>query len=579
MNHETPLYASFALLAWLALPAAHATVPDMYGAGASNLGRAGASTALADDAWAVYYNPAGIARLKHITLDLGYVVGQAQLRPFERIVYDTDGDGYNTDAFGYPDVGPVGTDYRARAIGKDRPLNTDGLQLAIAYPLGWRFGIGLGIYLPREIARISLEDPALPYYVMYRNRNNILTLHPALGIQIIDGISLGLGGQISVRALIYGSASVFADIEAFPAEGSEDGTEISGDLRIDLHQLEAAVRPIFRPTAGLLINFGAFAKKDSDVRRILERFAVGATYRGNWGIPARAEIVAGVNGQISFDDDTLLLSSLLEEPLTLAIEDLLAFYNPPQVALGFMGGHGPVTATVDATWTGWSGFREITVPPTTVAIDAIAGASIAVNLGRELPPAAFRDTWEVRVGLEAEATVARATGRFGALKMRVRGGYGYVPTPVPPQNGLTNYMDADRHMIALGAGFEVGSIAGVSKGPVRFDLGAQFHQLERTTTVKDDNLVLDQDDDGILDYPTGTPLDGQITAAGYSWTLMGSLQVRFGDPTKEPRRRAAKAGAAPAPADPPPAEVVPEVPDPADPVTDPPGDATEGGAE
>ncbi len=511
-----------------------ATTPDMYGMGARNVGRAGASTALADDAWSTFYNPAGVARLRHISLEASYIVGQHRLQSFERIVYDRDGDGRTTDEDGFAEIGPVGTDYRARLSGANRPLDTDGIMLGIGYPLGWRFGFGIGVYLPREgLLRLEPENPSIPYYVMYQNRNNRFTLSPAFAFQIVDGLSIGLGAQVGAKAKLYASANVTADIDAFSSE-SEEGTDLDANIALDIRAVDIAAVPTVQPVVGLQLNFGAFAPNDAGLKGLLERFGIGATYRGVWRVDTVAQVVAGVNGTVRFDDDTLLLSTLLEEPLDLTIEDLTAFYNPPTVSLGVTGGYDIFQFSLDAVWTKWSGFRPLAVPAGGLGIDALAGVSIQVDLGTDLPPPSFHDTWTLRTGFDLALPLmpSKPMKAVGSLEVGVHGGYAFVPSPVPEQTGLSNYMDADRHVAALGLGLQLGKLNGVSKGPIRFDLAGQYHQLVRTTSVKVDGLVSDTDGDGRLDYPSGYALDGELTAAGHSWVVMGTISLLLADPTE-----------------------------------------------
>src|SRR5688500_5723840 len=110
--------------------AAWATVPDLYGMGASTIGRGGAGTAVADDPYAAYCNPAGLAAFPHITLKFDAVVSRADVRPFTGIVYDTDGDGLLVTADGAPDYGDVGTDYRYRTeLAKEAAFTSSGIQI------------------------------------------------------------------------------------------------------------------------------------------------------------------------------------------------------------------------------------------------------------------------------------------------------------------------------------------------------------------------------------------------------------------------------------------------------------------
>ena len=59
------------------------------------------------------------------------------------------------------------------------------------------------------------------------------------------------------------------------------------------------------------------------------------------------------------------------------------------------------------------------------------------------------------------------------------GGYGFVPTPVPDQTGITNYMDSDRHVVSAGVGLRY--FPRSAPGPINIDLGGQYQQLVTRT--------------------------------------------------------------------------------------------------
>ena len=136
----------------------------------------------------------------------------------------------------------------------------------------------------------------------------------------------------------------------------------------------------------------------------------------------------------------------------------------------------------------------------------------------------------LRGGLDTTLPIARCVRGVGTVSVRARGGYAWVPSPVPDQTGITNYVDNDKHVGAIGLGIELGHISRVSKGPVRFDLALQTQSLVRRTTVKDPSLVKDEDGDGHLDWPNGYPFSGSYVSGGRTWVMQGTLEFRFGDP-------------------------------------------------
>ena len=70
--------------------------------------------------------------------------------------------------------------------------------------------------------------------------------------------------------------------------------------------------------------------------------------------------------------------------------------------------------------------------------------------------------------------------------MALRGGYHYDPTPVPPQPGVTNFVDASRHVVAMGAGLTLVRLGRAAPGALSLDLHAALQVLESRTVVKAD---------------------------------------------------------------------------------------------
>ena len=64
----------------------------------------------------------------------------------------------------------------------------------------------------------------------------------------------------------------------------------------------------------------------------------------------------------------------------------------------------------------------------------------------EVPPEPLSDLWQVRAGVEW-------TTPFEPLQARI--GYGYEPSPIPPQEGETNLLGGSAHVLATGIGFDL----------------------------------------------------------------------------------------------------------------------------
>jgi long-subunit fatty acid transport protein len=115
---------------------------------------------------------------------------------------------------------------------------------------------------------------------------------------------------------------------------------------------------------------------------------------------------------------------------------------------------------------------------------------------------------------------AEPSGRYAwsdmldaALTLRARGdalsGFvscTYEPTPVPSQDGRTNYVDSTRLGAALGGSYTLMITHGV---PLAFALEAQLHRLVPRTTHKESDQVRDEvPDDAVGGTPRG-PIEGR----------------------------------------------------------------------
>ena len=129
--------------------------------------------------------------------------------------------------------------------------------------------------------------------------------------------------------------------------------------------------------------------------------------------------------------------------------DLLA---PEEAALGVAVTPIPaLSLSLDLTWGRWSDYRTI---------------------HEELPDPLFCDVLDVRAGAEWRAHES----------LRVRLGYGFLPSPVPEQVALHNFVDSHRHELAFGLGLDLEPLARV---PVTIDLALRFHAQHRQRATKD----------------------------------------------------------------------------------------------
>lgn len=207
--------------------AAHANPADMFGFGARGAAMAGAQVAAADDGTANYYNPAILARLETIRIELGYQVALPSLK-----IDDQDN----------------GVD------------SSRGTAIDIAVPgtlAGARFTIGAMLFLPDQaLTRLRNESAQKPRWALYDNLPQRLVFGANAAIAIGD--RLAIGGGVSFMAATKGVVNL-RGLVGFPRP------ELSNlDLAIDVD-----LDTIRYPEAGVWF-------------RALPWLDLGASYRGGF---------------------------------------------------------------------------------------------------------------------------------------------------------------------------------------------------------------------------------------------------------------------------------------------------------
>ena len=165
-------------------------------------------------------------------------------------------------------------------------------------------------------------------------------------------------------------------------------------------------------------------------------------------------------------------------------------FVPMEVVAGGEFAPAGWTATLDVAWKKWSEFPDPTVVlgrlPTAVA-----------------PFPSFHDTIAARAGFEKRLPMAHAQ------ELALRVGAGFEPSPVPEMKDDYNFMDADRAIAALGAGW---AFPFHGSGHFRVDAGFQDQLLMSRTERKDPTKV-----------PVGTVLVHKVSGS----TTVGTLGVSW----------------------------------------------------
>lgn len=165
---------------------------EVLGLTSRHAGQAGAGAASADDAAALYYNPAGLVAAPGIELSLGTIGAYAHLRNGDRL----------------PD--PAGGQIAMRA-----PLPLRG-------PLADRIVVGVALHLlPGDVAHLIAPRPDEPYYPYYGDRMSRIVVLPGAAVRL---------GRVAIGVSVDVLAGLTGSIEA--TEGASRAIDARVDQRI-----------------------------------------------------------------------------------------------------------------------------------------------------------------------------------------------------------------------------------------------------------------------------------------------------------------------------------------------------------
>ena len=137
------------------------------------------------------------------------------------------------------------------------------------------------------------------------------------------------------------------------------------------------------------------------------------------------------------------------------------YYTPDQWALGLSYRFSNnLLVTTDVTFMKWSTF---------------------LDYFHHRPVNKFKDVYLPRIGIEK--CILKRQRLIAGLHgdMILRAGYGFWNSPVPEQRGETNFLDNDKHILALGCEWALDNLGRWWKKPVSINSMFQYHYLiERT---------------------------------------------------------------------------------------------------
>jgi len=403
------------LVALLALTplAAHANPFELFGFTPRAVGLGGAMVGLGDDLAGAFYNPAGI--IGHTKSEFG--IGFADTLPSLHVTRAKLGGPATSDADAAPRF-EAGIIFPLGGLLKDRVV----LAIAGGHPFG-------------SLVRVQTVDQSHPQFYMYQSKPQRFSLNAAIGIKIIDGLSIGAGVEVIAQQI--GSVSFSIDLAArrFTAR----------DIKVELGTVATPVFGILiEPTDSL--KFGFSFRKESQLYYAqptdLNLGDIGDLKLDVQGIAQYWPHVfsAGVSYKPKALDSKLLVTFQL---------DYMLWNRAPRDQV------------------------QVTITPTGPVLDGLGLSSILGFSSQDVSPG-FKNIFIPRLGIEF-APSDMITLRVG----------GWIRPPVTPdQVGTTNYLDNFTESFSGGATIRFKDPLQIFTDPVALDLGAAVVIANERTNVK-----------------------------------------------------------------------------------------------
>ena len=384
---------------------------------ASGLGRAYAGTAaIADDASTVFYNPAGLARLKGVQA----VAGVSGINVNTRFH-----DSVSAAAFGQAlggDGGDAGGLSAVPAVYLSVPV-TDSLTL------------GLGLNAPFGL-KTDYDAGWMGRFQALHSEVKTININPALSWAPTEHMSFGVGVNYQrIKAELTNAVNYTAVV----AQGAQQ-LALAGQLS------PAQAGAIVAGSAGLEGSAGVKGDDTAFGFNLGALFDVGDATRV--GLAYRSAIKYGIGGNVSFVAPTagiptaaLIIQAasagaLASGPVGLDLK------LPDTATLSLVQKVGDrATLSFDAAWTGWSSVPQLQIVRT--------GGTVLSNT-----PEKWKDTWRFALGGDCKV----------AANWTVRAGIAYDQAPVPDATRTPRLPDNDRTWIALGTGWDPSSALHVDLG-------------------------------------------------------------------------------------------------------------------
>lgn len=410
---------AWALGAQLLVDSAPGAPGHSHGFGSRASALAGAVGAGDGDAAAVFYNPALLALAPHSQLLFGYRASTSALQVDQR---DSGIPGFTT---------------------------VDGAALGRGLLLGIPVGFGLGLALTNgHLSRVKTVPEDEPYWVLRETLPELLDLSAAVALQPTSWLALGIGSGF--LATTRGGFEVRGTALAADGAGSEYDSRLTHSVDaqlVSVRYLLLGAELLVPPALGVEWRLGLSLRDEAKLEQALRGTLQGNVDAGFFEVPVR----------YVFDSHSLVA------------------FQPRQLVLAAAARSGATRVGFDLGWEQWSRYPSpLPRSGTNVEAEVPAGLPLALPESQPLPEASlagFDDRFTLRASLEHLLSLSAQS------TLALRAGYAFLPTPAPRKLDAGVLLDADEHVLALGAGLALEPAARYLPRSLELDLHGQWSRL------------------------------------------------------------------------------------------------------
>jgi len=362
--------------------------------------------AVANDASTIYFNPAGMTRLKT------QVVAGAHL-----VITSAKFKGNGTDPAGFPTSGGNGGDAGGNGVIPNLYFST---------PLGDGLFAGIGINVPFGLST-KYDSNWKGRYQAIESEITTININPSLAYKVSNTFSIGVGINLQyidaklTQNIDQGSLCVptQAALQARGVPGADpancaglvpQGSDAFAKLETDNWAGGYNLGILYEPTSSTRVGL-AYRSKVSQQTKGKARFNNTLPQFSSFGIFTKTDIVADVD---------------LPQTASLSVyHDLSSRWS----------------VMADATWTGWDNFDELRIEYDSFQPDTVIDEN-------------WDDSWRYALGVDFRLNSA----------WTLRAGAAFDESPIPDSNRTARIPGEDRIWASAGVGYQVTQTIGIDVG-------------------------------------------------------------------------------------------------------------------